>query len=383
MTIESPYNRQSDALLSVQMLRAVAATMVLLYHLARTTAFGWQEAHAWHAGLGRFVEAIGFAGVDLFFVISGVVMVYSSYDRLGESREIAPFIKRRVARIYPLYWVCTVAVLALAWALPGIASREKFAASGLLKSFILWPQAEYPVVAVGWTLTFEMYFYLAFAGLIALPCRLLPWALAGWGAFTLGLFPFFDQPEYRTSLRGNLRLPLFASPLTLEFIAGCFIGWRAKKGRMPFGFAALALGLVTLTAVGSVLRMRYPQEMHYGLARVAIFGTAAALIVYGCISLERVRKLRVPRSLKFCGDASYSLYLTHMYVLWSVAWLWPRLSASGGDEAAVAAMTAAALLACGLVAALCYRWLERPLHRLFLRSLGVASHGGPGRTVVT
>ena len=383
MTIESPDNRRSDPLLSIQMLRAVAATMVLLYHLATTTAFGWQAPHAWHAGAGRFIEAIGFAGVDLFFVISGVVMVYSSYDRLGESREIVPFIKRRVARIYPLYWVCTAAVLALAWMVPGIASREKFAATALLKSFFLWPQAEYPVVAVGWTLTFEMYFYLVFAGLIALPRRLLPWALAGWAIVTLGLFPVFDQPEYRSSQQGNLRLPLFASPLALEFIAGCFIGWQAKRGRMPLGFAALAIGLTTLAIVGSVLRMRYPLEMHYGLARVAIFGTAATLIAYGCIALERVRTLRVPRSLKLCGDASYSLYLTHMYVLWGVAWLWPQASTSGGDGTTGAAMTAVALLACGVAAAISYRRIERPLHRLVLRGLGVAPHGGPGRTVVT
>jgi exopolysaccharide production protein ExoZ len=365
------------------MMRAVAATMVLLYHLVRTAAFGWQEAYAWHAGVGRFIEAIGFAGVDLFFVISGVVMVYSSYDRLGEPREMTPFITRRVARIYPLYWVCTAAVLALAWAVPGVASREKFEATTLLKSIFLWPQAEYPVVAVGWTLTFEIYFYLVFAGLIALPRRTLPWALAGWGIVTLGLFPIFDQPEYRTSLQGNLRVPLFASPLALEFIAGCFIGWRARRGGMPFGFAALTLGLTMLAIAGSALRMRYPLEMHYGLARVAIFGISSALMVYGCISLERAQKLRVPGWLKSCGDASYSLYLTHMYVLWGVASIWPQASTSSGVGATGVAMTAVALLACGLAAAISYLWIERPLHRLALRGLGLAPHGGPGRTVVT
>ncbi len=365
------------------MLRAIAATLVLLYHLVTTSAYGWLTPGAWRLRVAEFVEAIGFAGVDLFFVISGVVMVYSSYDRLGEAREIAPFIKRRVARIYPLYWVCTAAVLALAWMAPNLASREKFATLGILKSFFLWPQHEYPVVAVGWTLTFEMYFYLVFAGMIALPRRALPWALAVWAVITLGLFSIFDQPAYRTSLEGHLSLPLVASPLALEFIAGCFIGWRARTGPMPLGAAALAAGLVTFAAIGGALRMRYPLELHYGTARVAVFGTGAALIAYGCIALERKQKLRVPRSLKRAGDASYSLYLTHMYVLWGVAQLWPASLPSGAEEASRAAMTPVALFACGGVAVVSYRWIERPLHRYFLLVFGVPSHRGPGRTVAT
>jgi peptidoglycan/LPS O-acetylase OafA/YrhL len=383
VTIDSPDDRRPDPLLSVQMLRAVAATMVLLFHLATTSAYGWLAPGAWHAEVARFVEAIGFAGVDLFFVISGVVMVYSSYDRLGAPREMAPFIKRRVARIYPLYWVCTAAVLALAWMAPNLASREKFSALGILKSFLLWPQDEYPVVAVGWTLTFEMYFYLVFAGMFALPRRALPWALVGWAVITLGLFPLFDQPAYRTSLEGHLSLPLVASPLALEFIAGCFIGCRARTGRMPLGAAALAAGLVTFAAIGGALRMRYPLELHYGIARVAVFGTGAALIAYGCIALEREQKLRVPQLLKLAGDASYSLYLTHMYALWGVAQLWPTSPASGVEGAWRAAMTPVALFACGATAVISYRWIERPLHRYFLLVLGVAPHGCPGRTVAT
>jgi peptidoglycan/LPS O-acetylase OafA/YrhL len=365
------------------MLRAVAATVVLLYHLATTAAYGWLATSGWRLEAARFVEAIGFAGVDLFFVISGIVMVYSSYDRLGEAREIAPFVKRRVARIYPLYWVCTAAVIALAWWAPSLASREKFATLSVLKSFFLWPQDDYPVVAVGWTLTFEMYFYLAFAGMIALPRRVLPEALVVWAAMTLVLFSIFDRPEYRASLAGNLRVPLLASPMALEFIAGCFIGWRTQTGRLPLGAAALAAGLITLAVVGGALRLRYPLEMHYGIARVAVFGTAAALIAYGCIALERDQKLRVPRTLKLGGDASYSLYLTHMYVLWGVARLWPTSPVSDAEGVIRTAMTPVALLACGIAALASYRWIERPLHRRFLLVLGVAPHGGPGRTVAT
>jgi peptidoglycan/LPS O-acetylase OafA/YrhL len=361
------------------MLRAVAATLVLLYHLVATSAFGWLKADSWLAAPAKLIHATGFAGVDLFFVISGVVMAYSSFDWFGEPCEIGPFLKRRAARIYPLYWICTAVVIALASLIPGLASRDKLEAATVVKSLLLWPQDDYPIVAVGWTLTFEVYFYLIFAGLIALPRRMLPWTLALWAIAALALFAWFDRPEYRGSLSGNLRLPLIASPLTLEFISGCFIGWYAKRGATLGGSAAILAGSILFIG-GSAVGMRYPQELHYGLERVAVFGCGSALIVYGCIALERTRKLRVPQAVKYCGDASYSLYLTHMYVLWGVARLWPAPLNGQSTAGPQLALTSIAIAACGAIAAASYFWLEQPLHRLSLRILGVARPVGPGRT---
>lgn len=355
--------------------------MVLAYHLVTTSAYGWLSSSSQAFGIARSIEAVGFAGVDLFFVISGVVMVYSSYSQLGDRREVVPFIKRRVARIYPLYWVCTAAVLAIAWFAPSLATREKFDWPAIAKSFALWPQEKYPIVAVGWTLTYEMFFYLVFAALIALPRRVLPLALCLWALGTLIAFSICDQPEFRESADGHLRLPLYASPLTLEFIAGCFIGWHARSGRMRGGSASLAAAF-SLMLLGGYLNIVEPQQFGYGLWRVATFGTAAALATYGGIALEHSRKLSIPSALRRCGDASYSLYLTHMYVLWAFAALWPR---AGGATVAGSrvALTLLALAACGAAAAASYRFVERPLHRQFLQLLRVPRHEGPGRTVVS
>lgn len=380
MTVEASDNRPPRPLLSIQALRAVAAAMVLLYHLATTSAYGWSGQDSAGDGLARLARAIGFAGVDLFFVISGVVMVYSSYDRLGDQREIIPFVKRRITRIYPLYWVCTAAVLGLAWLAPDLVTRDKFAWPDIVKSLLLWPQSEYPIVAVGWTLTFEMYFYLVFAAFFALPRRLLPTAIVLWGVATLVAFAALDQPDFRSTAEACLQLPLYASPLALEFIAGCFIGWRARRGTMPWGTTALIGGVFAMAGVGGYFGIHAPRTVQCGLERVVLFGGAATLIVYGCIALERQGRLTVPRLIKLCGDASYSLYLTHMYTLWGVAWLWPRspeATAPAGREA----MTLLALAACALVAAASYRLIERPLHRHFLRHLAVAKPHGPGRTV--
>lgn len=367
-------------LFSVQALRAVAAWMVVAYHLATTDAYGWQTPDAPGWFIGAYARAIGFAGVDLFFVISGVVMVYSSYDQFGQPSEIAPFLKRRIARIYPLYWVCTLAVLGLAWLAPGLASRDKSDWLTIGKSLLLWPQSEYPIVGVGWTLTFEMYFYIVFAALFALPCRLLPMALMLWAAGTMAAFALLDRPAYHESAETQLQLPLFASPLALEFIAGCFIGWQARRDAMPGGGIALTLGAATLLLLGGYLGTSYQRDMHTGFGRVALFGTASTLTAYGLIALEKQRRVAIPLFLKRSGDSSYSLYLTHMYVLWAIAVVWPWRNAATSPTPQMA-MTLGGLIACGILATISFRLIERPLHRLFLQILSVAQPRGPGRTV--
>src|SRR5688572_1031667 len=170
MTVESP-GQLSPKLYSVQALRAIAALMVLLYHLVNTGAFGWKSADGNLIQPAALISAIGFAGVDLFFVISGLVMTVTCYDRFGRRGQWAPFLARRLIRIYPLYWLVSLGVLAICWLWPELAARDKFSRPTLLKSFLLWPQVEYPIVAVGWTLTYELFFYLVFAGLLLLPRR--------------------------------------------------------------------------------------------------------------------------------------------------------------------------------------------------------------------
>jgi peptidoglycan/LPS O-acetylase OafA/YrhL len=349
------------------MLRAVAALMVLLYHLVNTTAFGWKDAGGQLVQPARFINHIGFAGVDLFFVISGVVMVVTCFNRFGQPRESAAFLRRRVWRVYPLYWICTAAVLGIAWWRPELAARDKFAWSAVVKSLLLWPQAEYPIVALGWTLSYEMFFYLVFAILLLLPRRALPPALAVWAAVTLILFSLFDAPSFRRTHGGRLSLPLYASPLALEFIAGCMVGWLTRTRALPWGGASLLVGVVLLAVGGSYVGENHPVEAQYGLIRVGVFGTASALVAYGAMGLERSCRLPIPRWISFWGDASYSTYLTHMYVLWLLAAVWPWAASHGSTAAWV--VSTIGVVACLAVAAACHLAVERPMMQLATRRL--------------
>lgn len=343
------------------MLRAVAALMVLLYHLATTTRFANSESRGFSA-LASVCQAVGFAGVDLFFVISGVVMAATCYDRFGARGEPQRFLLRRSIRIFPLYWAATAAVLAISWLAPHWTARDHFSPAEIAKSLALWPQEDFPVVAVGWTLTYEMFFYLTFAALLALPRRWAAVMLMLWAIATLALYPLLDPPQRSLTARGYLRLPVYASPLVLEFIAGCAIGWLARRKQTPAPASALAFGLTLLAIGGGYIGTTFPAEAQYSSLRVAVFGIAAALATYGAVGLELAGRLRIPRQIVYWGDASYAMYLTHMYVILLVTRLWPRPSSNASASLGWAAALAC-LIACGAVAAACHDWFERPLHR--------------------
>ncbi|MFV0281733.1 MAG: acyltransferase family protein, partial [Rhodoblastus sp.] len=170
-------------LLSIQALRALAAAMVVFHHAQNDAA---RIAAENGADFSRVLILPWAAGVDLFFVVSGFVMVLSAEKLFAAPGGASQFLRRRIARIMPLYWLAT-AIFALA-ALRGAAAGKQLAPSlsEILASFAFlpWPRgldgAPRPVHSLGWTLEYEMFFYCVFACFVWLP-RLR--AVAGIAAF--------------------------------------------------------------------------------------------------------------------------------------------------------------------------------------------------------
>jgi peptidoglycan/LPS O-acetylase OafA/YrhL len=367
-------------LLSVQRLRAAAALLVALYHLATTAPFGRLGPGDRLGPLATFFEAVGFAGVDLFFVISGAVMMVTCWEQFGHAGASGRFLLRRAIRIHPLYWLATLAVLAACWVRPEWMARDKLSAAFVAKSLALWPQREFPVVAVGWTLTYEMFFYVAFAALLLLPRRAAWRLLAAWAVATLVLYTVMDDPADHRKLHGYLQLPVYASPLVLEFLLGCCIGAAVRTRTVRWAGAALAAGIVALGVVGTYVGAAFTWESQYGLTRLVVYGLPSALIVYGAVSFEVVRGTSPRRWLDFWGDASYSTYLTHVYVIL----LFSRIATTRLAEAPIWLVWLAAagcLICCGLVAAACYVLVERPMHRRLAHAVasGTSRAGSAGR----
>ncbi len=351
---------------NIQALRAIAVLLVVVRHV--------QVYLARNAGEfpvpGRFL--VGDMGVDLFFVISGFVMVVAHPLPCASASQVAHFLWRRVTRIYPLYWVYSLPALAIyLWKPAWLHRFDSGMQVHLVRSFLLWPQDGWPLLGQAWSLVYEMYFYLVFAGLLRLRgrwfgCGLLAWAgvvLAGNGL--LASLPALDYPE--------TRLPV--ALLTLEFIAGALVGLATRRAQTAS--ASVWGWLLTGFAVAWIVGIVLPIGGHLRAgSRVLDYGLPSVALVYGVVLLESAG-VRMPRFLAAIGDWSYSIYLSHIFVVAALARLVsPDSTSHPWADSFAAVLCVGAVLLLGGVS---YRYLERPLLRLtrqrFFPSLvGYARH---------
>lgn len=332
-------------IVSLQYLRGVAALMVVWFHCgAQVARFGAPPLP---------LHAAGEYGVDVFFVISGVVMWVTT---VGRAMTPAEFLRRRVERIAPLYWIVTLFLAATALAAPSLLHSTTFNAAHLLASlaFIPWPNpsdgALTPMLVPGWTLNYEMFFYVLFALALLVPriwrapvvlLSLVATVAAGIGA-----------PA--ASLRG-----FYGDSIVLEFGAGVAIA-ILFLGRRSFPvWAALAMAAASLPLGWALFEAlsRSP-----GLPRALYAGLPAALAVGGLAFAEKGRRPPFSRFWLHVGDASYSIYLTHPLTLAAVAALWRKAGFAAAAPYYMAGL--AATLAVGLAS---YALIERPIGRWFNR----------------
>ena len=333
-------------LVNIQALRGVAALLVLFGHLNQIED-RYVGAPVLPGGL-----SLGFSGVDLFFLISGFVMVHVTLGGGAGRRAAGAFLYSRAARIYPLYWLVSLAVLAVYLARPELVNASQGGEVNVLASFLLVPQERLPLLMVGWTLIHEMYFYAVFALLVWAPSSrrmtyLCLWAvivaagaIAGWRDYSAWTDILFH-------------------PLTFEFLTGCALAYLIHRGVESYGAVALACGVTWLVALwvwrGLSGEIAFPE----GWDRVASFTPGYAAILYGVVALERRGGWRSPGWLQYLGDASYALYLTHILTLSALGRLWTAT----GFEAAWATPIFIIFAASGsiIVAAFTHNLVERRL----------------------
>ena len=157
---------------TVQALRAFAALSVAVWHVLHDAIPLDPSGH-----IERWHNALPWAsGVDLFFVISGFVMVYASAELFGRRSSPMTFMARRLIRIVPLYWGATTLFLVVALATPSSVSQAGFGLADVVMSYAFLPTSRpdgtiQPIYSLGWTLNYEMFFYVVFAACIVLPRR--------------------------------------------------------------------------------------------------------------------------------------------------------------------------------------------------------------------
>ncbi len=279
---------------SIEAGRAFAAVIVVLYHI---NLFYFASDKFWPAKVFDGGFGFGHAGVEFFFVLSGLIITLVHAGDIGESGRVAPFAKRRIARIYPLYLICLVVMVArlLAAPSPGTAiNAEAILASVLL----IGRDPHVSLLLVGWTLFHEILFYGLFAFAIWRP-RLGGMLMSGWFAAIL-LFGGGTEVAYPLRIENLLFGFGIAAGIALRRWTLPLPALLAVAGALLFGFSAAH-------ELSSGVRGTSLQVIGYGLG--------ATLLLVGLVTIERRDGMRVPALFVLVGEASYSIYLTHMLVL--------------------------------------------------------------------
>lgn len=331
--------RQVGTVYSIQLLRFIAATLVVLFHAQQTIS-----AHITPAVLPKenYLFGFGAVGVHIFFVISGFIMVLTSVQP-GKPYQAGKFFKRRLLRIYPIYWICVVAYVSV-HALLG--TPYNLTTEQALGALLLWPSEAAQFIGPAWTLTYEMFFYICFgfAMMLSLTRGLIVLFVVFGALIATG--HFVEVPNYN--------LVVITSPLLAEFLAGAAIGWLTQKNLLPerrgLELTLLGAGLFVAGIVADYTR--WPTPM--------IWGVPSAVLVLGLVCWERGRGVSAfARRMSRLGDSSYVLYLIHILVITLAVFIWRALP----NEYLVSPPIAALLIAIVsiLLAEAIHRGIERPM----------------------
>jgi exopolysaccharide production protein ExoZ len=319
----------------LQMLRGVAATLVVLFHLQAASV---SEGHS-PGILSLFVA--GEVGVDVFFVLSGFVIFHAAQGR--PDWTAGAFLRQRFWRIVPSYWAVLMLTL-LALAALGVMRgdwSEWPSPYRIAVSFALLPIPD-QVMAIAWTLTVEGLFYLLFAATyfrFGVGAALA--ALGTWSLVTLSL------KVLHIRLHPDLGLILYSG--VIEFLFGGLVAVAVRAGWTSWARLAVMAG--SLTLVGTVTGLI---PLDWGRSWVA--GLPSAALVYGFAA----GGWRMPAWAMLWGEASYLLYLLHLLVFSVVGTLLKMAGVSPYASVPVMLTLGGLAIALSVAATL---WLERPYRR--------------------
>lgn len=357
-------------LFSVQALRAIAALLVVWVHsIDAAEVFSRpRQSNFFHW------DNYGACGVDIFFAISGFIVsrvavravavrsvTDESHSTSGAARV---FLARRITRVFPLYWILTAIVL-----LEGELGRYKIHWHSVhwLPTIFLFPSlhslSNVPVLSLGWSLMFEMYFYAVLTIFMLWTPRSIVRNTMFFlcGMVLLGLGIGIHRPM----------LAVWMNPMLLEFVFGCCIGLAFSRygiGSKRIRHSGIGIGILgticlaasIFTGYGDASEQGWIMQGHSCWLRVGVWGIPAALLVSGVIFWNPAMRSFPARLLVFLGDASYSIYLCTIPARSFVEHYW-RIFGKLGPDAGVFF----GALFCTAVGAVCYLVLERPMMRAF------------------
>lgn len=349
----------------IQVCRGIAAFLVVLFHL------GGAIAAEKYFNLPNFSIpfSFGYTGVYFFFVLSGFIITFAHSQDFSKPDRFFRYVKKRVFRIYPVYWVIFAGVFMLGMALPEIRAGLPTDPQLLLTSLSLLPQDRdlvggtgAPVLIVAWSLQYEIVFYAIFGALI-LSARLTLIAIV-----TFLIYSFYC---HFTSSPCSLPLQylqwdyllLFAAGSATAFLHGC-------KNLRPRPMLTIVIGGLLFTCVaGLLVGKKLVPELNLPLIEAPVgtllYGLASCLLLLGLVQLEDAGREFSWRWPILLGEASYSLYLIHFPLISALCKVALLVGLSGIAGAFLAYFTILGL--CVIVSVIFYRSFEKPLLRTLSR----------------
>ncbi len=309
--------RVMSKLASLQILRGIAASLVVVDHSLLRHA-EWTD-YPEVATLAA--QYSGTLGVAVFFVISGYIMIHTAGGQFGKQGAATGFLRKRLIRIVPLYWLATFLEVAFRLRKGGAIDPQQ-----LLASFFFIPQSVEPgnymrpLLGVGWTLNYEMFFYVVFAMALVFGKRtglgLLFTTLAG-----LVLFGAMSKPLTDTSPPYTV-LGFWTDPILLLFAAGVILGLLPEAVRRHAAIAhPVTVAVALLTACAAIFLVAvdsYPVPLVWQTATWLFCALAVSLCIFG---KQESKGAMVKAGVKL-GDISYALYLFHFFAVVATEKMW-------------------------------------------------------------
>ena len=334
---------------SIQVLRAIAALCVVMLHTVVNVA-----THGWTSQFIPSLARHGEMGVDIFFVISGFVIALISYGKPAGFDAARHFIIARGTRIIPLYWALSFLFAMLLFFGPPAFGHDRFSLWRVMASFLFIPSLNWvgtiaPLIGVGWTLNYEIWFYALFSfAMVAskTPVRSVAIALIMLAA----VHPLHE---------GGIFWNFYTNSIVLEFVGGMILGTIYAKYKSVNLYIILSLIPIVVLSI-------WNYDLTYtGETRFVALGVPAFSIV--CYALYFENKLRWSKFLCSLGDASYSLYLTHAFTIPSCMMLIQTVDRKHGLRGDLVCRLL--LEKKKVLAFISHRYLERPMTRITRRWL--------------
>jgi len=295
-----------DQLKFVQILRGFAAIAVVLFHLDTQTLTYFNHS------LLHF--KYGYLAIDFFFALTGFIIIYVHLKDIEHKNSVKKFLLKRAVRIYPFYWLILLIVIGLDS--PEFHNKPTLRSAispttlegwiTIIKNIFLYPLPDtHMPVGIAWSLSYAIVFYIVFAVCIRQGWKITRYIFIAWLLLVLiNSLNIFPKTILTEVLAGNL---------IIEFLIGCAAGylfaknkWQINSVQMMFSFVAIAVLFAAYVLWEGLNRS--------DIIITTLVGTASALIIFSAASLDREKKYKNYASpfLVLIGDASYSIFLTHI-----------------------------------------------------------------------